>query len=127
MAIKSMSLNEVKIIGDSLFANWEATKSDVHISGTSQFRLICLKKTLQTELEKTQETMLSIAHNCGGIEQPDGTVKIPDERIPEANRALREMGEEIIDIEYSPIILRDEDSMPIELMECIADFIEIKE
>lgn len=127
MAIKSMTLNEVKALGDAFFPAWEASKNDIKVSGVAQFRLVSLRKVLAEHLERANEAMVTIAHNCGGVDQQDGTIKIPDDKIPEANRALREMSEEIVDIEYSPVPFRDEDKMPMELMECLIDFLEIIE
>lgn len=127
MAIKSMTLNEVKALGDTFFPIWEKTKNEIKVSGVAQFRLISLRKVLAEHLDRANEAMVSIAHNCGGVDQQDGSIKIPEEKIPEANRALREMSEETVDIEYSPIPFRDEDFMPIGLMECLIDFLEIKE
>lgn len=127
MATKSITLNQAKTISDILFANWENDKSSLKVSSITLFRLISLKNTLQNEMLKTQEAIAAIAYNCGGEDQPDGTIKVPDERMPEANRALRELGDEVLDIEYSPIILREEDSIPVALMEALMEFIEIKE
>ena len=127
MATKSITLNQAKTISDILFANWENDKSSLKVSSITLFRLISLKNTLQNEMLKTQEALAAIAYNCGGEDQLDGTIKVPDERMPEANRALRELGDEVLDIEYSPIILREEDSIPVALMEALMEFIEIKE
>lgn len=127
MATKSITLNQARAIGDTLFANWESDKASLKVSSITLFRLISLKNTLQTKMAETQEAIAAIAYNCGGEDQPDGTIKVPEERMPEANRALRELGEEVLEIEYSPIILREEDSIPVSLMEALMEFIEIKE
>lgn len=127
MATKSMTLNQVKNLGDTVFANWDEAKNSIHLSGIALFRLITLKTKIMSELDRAQEAIAAIAYNCGGEEQPNGTIKIPDERLPEANRALRELGNEVIEIEYTPVVFRDCDSMPITLMEALIDFIEIQE
>lgn len=127
MATKNLSLNRIKTIGDAVFADWEQEKRDIRVSATTLFRLISLKTKLNDELVKAQEAVAAIAHNCGGVDQEDGTIKVPEERMADANRALRELGEENIEIEYSPIIIREGDEVPITLMEALLDFIEIQE
>lgn len=127
MASKNMTLNEVKSIGDQLFAIWDTAKLDIHLSGIALFHLVSLKSKFQEQLINAQEAIAAIAHNCDGVDQPDGSIKIPEANLAEANRALRELGDGVIQIEYTPIVIRSEDNLPVELMEVLIGFIEIQE
>lgn len=123
----SLSTVEVRNIGTNLFPNWEKQKDEIKLKGRSLYRLIALKKTLEAHLTTVEETLMALAKQHNGVPQENGTIVIPPEHREAANAAFREFGEEMIEIEYQPIVLAEEDNLPVDIFDSLFTFIEYTE
>lgn len=125
--IKSITTAEVRNIGEDLLPNWNDQRSQIQLSGKSMFNLIKLKKELEKHLGEIQETVVSLAEQVGGEMQPQtGSYKIPPEKVEELNKKLAEFSKEEVEIEFTPIVMTENDYLPPILMEAIFDFIEME-
>ena len=120
---KTLTTAEVRQIGAQLVMNWEAGKNDIKLTGRALYNLIALKKILENKLGVIEETLATIALQHGGQQQEDGSIMIPAETRAEANKALIEMGQETIEIDYNEIVIDDATMLPIPIFEAIFDFV----
>lgn len=125
--IKTITTAQVRNIGEDLLPNWNDQRSQIQLSGKSMFNLIKLKKELEKHLGEIQETVVSLAEQVGGEMQPQtGSYKIPPEKVEELNEKLAEFSKEEVEIEFTPIVMTENDYLPPILMEAIFDFIEME-
>lgn len=124
---KTLTTNELQNTANALFAAWEANKNETKLQVVQMYNLIKLKKTLQEEAIKLSETVTTLAEQVGGERLPNGSLKIPDDKIDEVNEALGQLSDETIEIEYTPIQVTNEDSLPIAILEPLMEFIEVVE
>lgn len=124
---KTLNTVMIREIGSNLFTNWEGCKNDIKLSGKSLFNLIGLKKTMQEKLTTVEETLAMIASQHGGEPQANGSIIIPEDQRAAAGKALSEFGEELIEIEYNEITLKDTDSLPVAILEAVYEFVRFEE
>lgn len=124
--IKEMTMGEVRIAGTTLLNNWEAERSNIRLGGRSLYNLIAIKKEFEQQVLKIQETVSTLAQNAGGEAQENGSFRIPEENIDDLNARLQELNDEVIEIEYAPIVMKDSDNLPPIFMDALFDFIEIE-
>lgn len=127
MVTKKITAGDLQNAANTLFTNWETSKNDIHLSSVQMYRLISLKKKLQEEAVKLSETVTALAEQAGGERLSNGGIKIPDDKIAQVNEDLAKLSDEIIDFEYSPIQVTENDNIPISIMEPLMEFIEIQE
>lgn len=127
MATITMKNGDIRQIGFELNTNWQAIKGELKVSGKAMYAIISLKKRITELTDMVTESFLTVGQNLGGVVQQDGSLKIPDENIEEANKQLTEIALETQEIEYKPIILHEEDSVPTDIMELLFDFIEMED
>ena len=125
---KEITLGTVQSIYVTLFQNWDSIKENIKLDPKNLYNLISLKKAILIEVEKMQEAVRDFINTVNGVTyNPDGSFKIPEDKIAETNIKLAEMSNIIVEIEYVPIEIKDEDcKIPIELVEALFDFIEVK-
>lgn len=123
---KKMTLGEVMAISQFLIANWDQQKSEIKLGGRAVYALIKLKNNLMDEFKKAQEATRTIVMAHGGVEQDDGSIKVPDNEIGPANAELNELQREEVKIDYIPIPLGESDSLPLDFMDALFEFIEMK-
>lgn len=127
MATISMKNGDIRQISFTLDTNWDQIKRGLSVSGKSLYSIIALKRKLAEMAGVITESFLVIGQNHGGQVQQDGSLKVPDDQIPEVNKLLTEVALETQEISYQPIVLKDSDDIPAELMELLFDFIEMRE
>lgn len=124
--IIQMPMAELRSRGEILFQNWENDKQDLKINAKQLYRIIKLKALIEEELRKAQTTINTIAEQNGGQLQPEGGYKIPPEKIPTVNAQLADLAAETIDIEYTPIQIKEDDVIPADIMEALFPFIDME-
>lgn len=122
---KTMKNGDIRQISFDLENQWEGLKSQIKVSGKSLYAIISIKKTLSEIGRTVAEAFFTVGQNAGGSDNGDGSMKIPDDKIDEVNTALTEIANTQTDIEYIPIILGENDSVPVEIMDLLFDFISI--
>ena len=125
---KEITLGTIQFMYINLFQKWEAIKDQIQLDPRNLYSLIGLKKTVITEMEKMQEVVREFLNTIEGIDyKEDGSFQVPEDRIDDVNNKIAEMNETKITIHYSPIEIKDENcKIPMEVMEVLFDFIEIK-
>jgi len=122
------TLKEIRDIGFVLLSNWNAERKEIALKGKNLYNLIALKKKIVEESEKIQEGLNVISEQSGGIlDQEKGQYKIPQDKVPEVVKKMDEMLAETTEIEYEPIIITEDCSLPIGLMDILFDFIEFQD
>lgn len=122
---RKMKNGDIRQVAMTLLANWDVLKRDIHLSGTALYRLMAIKKQIDEKANLVNEIFRDIGVAAGGVISGEGQLRIPEDKIEEVNAKLTEVaGEEVI-ISYSPVVLRDEDSLPPDIMEAFFDFIEV--
>lgn len=123
--IKTITINELTFVASGLMRVWNSHKASLQMKGKSLFNLVGLKKEFETHLSQSQETVAALAEQHGGIfKQEIGGYEIPLDHQEAANVAITEFSKTNIDINYNPIIIRDEDIVPAELLELIFEYVE---
>lgn len=124
---KTLTINDIQGIAQVLFPVWNTNQAAIKLSAKSMYRLISLKKILETEVGKIQEAVAKIAEDHGGTPKEMGGYDIPDDKIAETNEALFELSKETVDIEFQPIVIDSESELPPTVMEVLFDFLEVVE
>lgn len=122
---KTLKNGDIRQISFDLENQWDGLKSQIKVSGKTLYAIISIKKTLSEIGRTVAEAFFTVGQNAGGSDNGDGSMKIPDDKIDEVNTALTEIANTQTDIEYIPIILGENDSVPVEIMDLLFDFISI--
>lgn len=125
MATKTLKNGDIRQFWLTLVNTWESSKKDIKLSGANLYRLLAIKKKIDEQAIIVNEAFVEIGVSLGGTDTGDGQLKIPSEKIEEANKLLSEVAVEEVSIEYSPIELKESDYLPPDLMELFFDFIQI--
>lgn len=125
MATKTMKNGDIRQIAFDLSQRWESSKSNIKLSGKATYALIGLKRKLLSIGDEITEAFGTVGLALGGKVDEMGMLKIPDDKIDEANKQLTEIAVQTQEIEFTPIVLNEEDELPMELMDILYDFIEI--
>lgn len=126
--VKSITTQKLMDVGSTLLRTWDEHKSKIQIRGKALFAFISLKKDLEKKLNEVQETIATIAEQHNGVFKPEiGGFEIPPEQRASANKVIDEVLKEEVEIAYTPITLREEDTMPAEVLDAIFDFVELAE
>lgn len=123
---KKLTLGDVAMLAQFLLGNWEQQKTEIKLNGKAVYALIKLKNNLMSEFRKIQEASRTVVLSHGGVEQEDGNIKVPDNEIGAANMELSELQKEEITLEYTPIQMGENDSLPLDFMDALFEFIEMK-
>ena len=125
---KEIKLGALQDIYIKLFQNWDTIKDEIHLDPKNLYNLIGLKKTILSEMEKMQEAVNAFIGTIDGVKlQDSGGFQIPPEKIPEVNQKLFEMNDQTIKVVYTPIEIDNITAkVPINLIEALFEFIEIK-
>lgn len=124
---KTLTTADIREIGGNLFTNWDARKGDIKLSGKPLFNLIGLKKAIQEKLVTIEETLGMIASQHGGEPQANGSIIIPEDKRVEAGKALVDFGNEQVEITYNEIVIKETDSLPVEILEAVYDFVRLED
>lgn len=125
--IKSIKIEELRVNGLALLNEWNDSINDVHLTMKSMYALLKLKKSIENEFNRVNDLIRIIAEKYGATINQDGSFKIPQEHIKEANKELDELGQTDIDFEYTPVTIREEDNVPPKMFEAILDFVELED
>lgn len=124
--IKTITTAQVRNICEDLLPNWETERKNIQVSGRDMYSIIKIKKELEKKLGEIQETVTTLAEQSGGERQDNGSYKIPPEKIEDLNNELAAFSDEEVEIEYTPIKIKNDDVLPPVLMDCLFDFIEME-
>lgn len=125
--IKSIKIEELRVNGLALLNEWNDNINDVHLTMKSMYALLKLKKSIENEFNRVNDLIRIIAEKYGATINQDGSFKIPQEHIAEANKELDELGQTDIDFEYTPVTVKEEDHIPPKMFEAILDFVELED
>lgn len=126
MATREMTLGEASASGQYMINNWNDLKGDIKLKAVNMYSLLGIRKTMQEKAQLIQESVIEFARSAGGIEESGG-VRVPDDKIEEVNAQLKELQEQTFDLEYKPITITADESLPIDLMDILFEFIIISE
>lgn len=126
MATKTLPLGQMGNIATIFMNQWEQHKGEVRLSGKSLYSLLAIRKIATEQLQQLQETAFTLAKNAGGTEMQNGGIKVPDDKVDEVNRELNDLQNSDFTLEYTPIVIGDNDNLPIAFMEALYEFIELK-
>jgi hypothetical protein len=124
--IKTITTAQVRNICEDLLPNWETERKNIQVSGRDMYSIIKIKKELEKKLGEIQETVATLAEQSGGERQDNGSYKIPPEKIEDLNNELAAFSDEEVEIEYTPIKIKNDDVLPPVLMDCLFDFIDME-
>lgn len=124
--IKTITTAQVRNICEDLLPNWETERKNIQLSGRDMYSIIKIKKELEKKLGEIQETVATLAEQSGGERQGNGSYKIPPEKIESLNNELAAFSDEEVEIEYTPIKIKNDDVLPPVLMDCLFDFIDME-
>jgi hypothetical protein len=80
---------------------------------------------LESKAEQIQDTITTLALANNGEFLESGAIKIPDDKLTEVNKKLFEFGQEEMEIEYTEIIIDEDDSIPPAILDIFFDFTKI--
>lgn len=123
---KDITFGKIMSLSQMLTSSWEDLKGQINLSPKNTYSLIALKRKVLEAGQTFQETIAQIALRHNGEMQPDGSIRVPDEEIDKVNQELAPMQNETTEIEYTPIVVSDDDFLPFGIMEALFDFIELK-
>lgn len=123
--ITTLTMGEARVMATDFLNNWESEKNKMQLSGPAMYNLIAVKKELEKHIVKIQETVSTLASAAGGELQDNGSYRIPEDKVEELNQKLAEFNSETLEIEYSPIKLRENDYLPPVFMDALFNFIEL--
>lgn len=123
---KTTTFNEVGYIFNCLSQEWAGFVKEIHLSNKDLYNLIALKKTIEEKHQIIQETVATIMRSHGGEENERGILQVSEDKIDGVNAELTKLSKEEIEIEFTPVKLREQDSIPTALMDILYDFIVIE-
>lgn len=126
MATLTMKNGDIRQISFELMSRWEAIRPQIKLSGKSTYALIALKRKLVEVGDSVTEAFMTVGQSLGGEIDNQGRMQIPPEKVEEANKSLSEIALETTEIEYTPIVVGEDESLPIDLMDLLFDFLEVK-
>lgn len=124
--IKSLTTTELRGIINEISECWGNDRNNIKVGVNSMYNIIKLKKELERQGVIIQETVATLAEQSGGEKQQNGSYKIPEDKIAALNVQLDDFGKEEIEIEYTPIKIKESDNVPPTLMDALFDFIELE-
>lgn len=126
MNTTTLASGELQQISLALFQDWEKYKSQIRMTPIGLYKLLALKRNIETHARTLQDTVAMIAEECGGVPNEQGGYNIPDDRKDELQQRLNEFATQEVQVEYNPIVITDGDNLPIELMDILFSFLEVK-
>lgn len=126
MNTTTLASGELQQISVTLFQDWEKYKNEIRMTPTGLYKLLALKRNLEGHARTLQETVGMIAEECGGIPNENGGFTIPDDRKDELQKRLNEFAVQEVQVDYNPVLITDGDSLPLELMDILFAFLEVK-
>lgn len=121
---KEFTINEIEGLYYNIANDWDTNIKDIKLGMRSLYNLICLKKKIEEQHLKTQETVAALFKSHGATQNEDGGLKIPEEQSQEVNQQLNNLGNEKTELEFEKIVIKEEDSFPPKFFEVLFDFIE---
>lgn len=116
---------EVREMAFAMLNVWDKARGEIKLNGRAMYNLIAIRRQINALSDTTTEAIRLLAENNGGI-QEGANMRIPDDKIETVNAAINEMYKEEQTIEYNPIVLHDEDFLPVELMDIFFEFIKFE-
>lgn len=124
---KSMKVFQFRVFADNFLSTWENDKKDMKLTGKALFNLIGLKKNVEAQLMKTQETLVTLAQQNHGEPDGRGNYNIPEEYRENMNKEMNDFAEQDIELEYEEIKLKDSDLISAEFLDYIYDFVKFED
>lgn len=125
--VKEITGVEVRKIFNELMENWETNKTQIKMSPKSLYNLVGLKKALETAFVQANETLILMLESNGATQNAQGGYQIPEEKREEVTKMMNELGETKVPIEYNEIKISTEDSIPVDILDALYDFIDMAE
>lgn len=125
---KTMTLKEIRDIGFVLFSNWDAEKANIKLSGKNLYNLIALKHKFGDEMTKIQEGLNIISEQNGAVlNEQKGQYEIPPDKLETTIKKMDEILAEQRDFIYEPIVMTNDCSLPVGLLDLLFGFIEFQD
>lgn len=125
--IKTLTAAELRRIAGEILENWENHKTSIHLKPKDMYHLVGLKKTLEQHFFQVNDALILMLESHGATPNANGGYVIPPENREEVQKLMNELGAETIDIEYTPIVLREEDHIDVEILDAFYEFIEFQD
>lgn len=122
---RTMSLGGASQIAQLFMTTWQAEKDNIKLSAKGMYSLLNIRNTCIDKFKAVQESAMEFARSVGATETDKG-LQVPEDKIPEVDRQLNDLQMETFELEYTPIAMRDDDALPMDYMEILLPFIEMK-
>lgn len=122
---KEITFNEISRLF-KVFSGWQSYSKDIKLGTVSLYNLIAFKKAIEAKEMNIEETIRTIFLNNGAIDD-QGMLKLPEDKQEKVTEEIDELGRQTEEVEYKTITVANGDNLPVELMEVLFDFIELKE
>lgn len=88
--------------------------------------MLKIKQQIEEKTRLINQAFMAVGERFGGTVNEQGNLQIPQENIPTVNTELESVAAQEDNIEYTPIVLKDEEKLPVEIMEAFLPFIELE-
>lgn len=122
---KEITFNEISRLF-KVFSGWQSYSKDIKLGTVSLYNLIAFKKAIEAKEMNIEETIRTIFLNNGAVDD-QGMLKLPEDKQEKVTEEIDELGRQTEEVEYKTITVANGDNLPVELMEVLFDFIELKE
>lgn len=122
---KEITFNEISRLF-KVFSGWQSYSKDIKLGTVSLYNLIAFKKAIEAKEMNIEETIRTIFLNNGAVDD-QGMLKLPEDKQEDVTKEIDELGRQTEEVEYKTITVANGDNLPVELMEVLFDFIELKE
>lgn len=122
---KEITFNEISRLF-KVFSGWQSYSKDIKLGTISLYNLIAFKKAIEAKEMNIEETIRTIFLNNGAVDD-QGMLKLPEDKQEKVTEEIDELGRQTEEVEYKAITVANGDNLPVELMEVLFDFIELKE
>lgn len=123
---KELKGEQIRELGFMFQKVWEKEKKDVKLSPKTLYNVLKLKKEIDKHCASIEDAMVLILEQENCENQGNGRYNIPEEKRDIVGDKFDELADQILEIEYSPLVITDDDVLPTSIFEALFDFIEIK-
>lgn len=123
---KELTNGQLREIGFALAKAWNSQKAQIKLTGKDLFHLLQLKHEIDQQNSVLNEAFMAIGEAHGGTPNEQGNLQIPEDEVAAVNKELTEIALQKTSIEYTPIKIKEDSGLPVDLMEILLDFLEVE-
>ena len=117
---------KIRYIAEFFGPKWDSIKGEVKLSGKALYNMIAVKRQVLEKAQDIDGVIMALADRFGGEVLQNGSIHFPEDKVSEVNSALQEAMNVEATIQFNPICLKGNDTLPADLMEALFDFIEFE-